>query len=303
MLSTLHRRMGDEAGVAGVAGGNPAGNANRAWGRVLGGNTTVTQTGTTSPESRTSMSGIQAGVDVFTNDRWNAGVYVGRLRSDADVRGVYGLNLTSAYAGGLRADTTYLGGYATYANQNGLYVDTVLQYGIQDITGRSASYFSSNADGKSITASVEVGQRFALSENWAIEPQAQLIYNRQKIDSTWIGGLTSVEQDTANAVIGRLGVRLAGDFATGMGRLQPYARVNLWHGFSGTDGTNFLSPAGTTRFDNRIGYTSVEVAGGATLNLTPTTSVYGELGTLMKAGGQSTVKSSLQGSVGMKVRF
>lgn len=302
MLSTLHRRMGDETDVAAVPGGNPAVNAKRAWGRVVGGSTTVTQSGATSPESRTDLSGIQAGVDVFANDRWNAGVYVGRLRSDAEVRGVYGLNLASGYAGGLRANTTYLGGYATYADQNGFYVDAVLQYGIQDIVGRSAN-LSSNIDGKSVTASVEVGKRLPLSASWAIEPQAQLIYNRQKIDSTWVGGLTSVEHDTTSAVIGRLGVRVTGDFATGAGRLQPYARVNLWHGFNGTDSTNFLSPAGTTRFDNRIGYTTVEVAAGATLNLTPTTSVYGELGSLMKAGGQSRVKSSLQGSVGVKVRF
>lgn len=299
MLSTLHRRVGDENNF----GSNAAPNTNRAWGRLIGGNTTVTQSGVTAPESRTSTGGFQTGVDLFANDQWNAGLYVGKLRSDSDVRGVYGLNFTSAYAGNLRADTTYLGGYATWANKDGLYVDTVLQYGIQDITGQSTNFFRTTADGKSLTASVEVGQRFAVSSNWAIEPQAQLIYNRQNVDGTWIGGLTTVQQDTANAVIGRLGVRMTGDFTTGIGRLQPYGRVNLWHGFKGTDSTSFVTPATVTSLDNQIGYTSVEVAAGATLALTPTTSLYGELGTLFKAGGQAKVKSSVQGSVGVKVRF
>ena len=115
--------------------------------------------------------------------------------------------------------------------------------------------------------------------------------------------MTTVDQDAANAVIGRLGVRMTGDFTTSMGRFQPYARVNLWHGFSGTDTTSFLSPAAVTNLDNRIGYTSVEVAAGATLALTPTTSVYGEVGSLFKAGGQAKVKSSVQGSVCVKLRF
>ncbi|RYF31216.1 MAG: autotransporter domain-containing protein [Comamonadaceae bacterium] len=98
-------------------------------------------------------------------------------------------------------------------------------------------------------------------------------------------------------------MRMTGDFSTSMGRFQPYARVNLWHGFSGTDRTGFLSPAAVTNFENRIGYTSVEVAAGATLALTPTTSIYGEIGSLAKAGGQSKVKSSIQGSLGVKLRF
>ncbi|RYY69933.1 MAG: autotransporter outer membrane beta-barrel domain-containing protein, partial [Comamonadaceae bacterium] len=299
MLSTLHRRVGDESTFS----SNAVANTTRAWGRVIGGNTTVTQTGTTSPESRTSMGGFQTGVDLYADTNWNAGLYVGKLRSDADVRGVYGLGIGSAYAGRLRADTTYLGGYATYANANGLYVDTVLQYGIQDITGLSSNASASSADGKSLTASVEAGQRFPMGANWSLEPQAQLIYNRQNLGGNWIGGLTTVDQDTANAVIGRLGVRMTGDFTTSVGRLQPYARVNLWHGFSGTDTTSFQSPAAITNFDNRIGYTSVEVAAGATLALTPTTSIYGEVGSLAKAGGQSKVKSSVQGSVGVKLRF
>lgn len=300
MLSTLHRRVGDD-GVAGAAG---ASDGRRAWGRVIGGNTTVTQSGTTTPTSRTRIGGFQTGVDLFANDRWNAGLYVGKLRSDARVEGVYGLSLSSRYAGSLRSDTAYLGAYATYANPQGQYADFVLQYGRHDLSGTSANQVASRSDGKSLTASAEIGQRFAMGNGWGIEPQAQLIVNRQRLNDLRIGGLTTVALDTANAVVGRLGVRVTGDFTTGIGRLQPYGRLNLWHGFGGTDQTTFIGGAGSTAFDNRIGYTSVEVAAGATLSLTTTTSLYGELGSLTQTGrSQSKVKSSVQGSVGVKLRF
>ena len=302
MLSNLHRRVGDEATVSGES---PAvRNTTRAWGRVIGGHTTITHGGTTAPESRTSIGGFQTGVDLFADDRWNAGLYFGKLRSDASVRGVYGLNSYLAYAGNLRADTHYLGGYATYANAAGMYVDTVLQYGIQNLNATSVNGQHTNSDGKSLTASVEVGQSIPMTSDWALEPQAQLIFNRQNLDDTQIAGLTTVHRDTANAVIGRLGVRATGDFATRAGLLRPYARLNLWHGFRGTDRTTFAGGAGSTTFDHRKGYTSVEVAAGATLALTATTSVYGEVGSLRQlGGGGQRVKSSMQGSLGVKLRF
>ncbi|RYZ07902.1 MAG: hypothetical protein EOO24_10705, partial [Comamonadaceae bacterium] len=71
MLSTLHRRVGDES-TFGNGSSAAVANTNRAWGRILGGNTTVTQNGTTSPESRTSFGGFQTGVDLFANPEWNA---------------------------------------------------------------------------------------------------------------------------------------------------------------------------------------------------------------------------------------
>ena len=303
MLSNLHRRVGDEGRPIDAAAGW-GGAHRRVWARGLGGATTVAQDGTTAPESRISMAGLQAGVDMFANDTWNAGVYAGQLRSDARVSGTYGLNLfTAAYAGSLRADSMYLGGYATYANPQGQYADFVLQYGRHDITGTAAGRGAVDTDATSLTASAELGQRFALGSHWGIEPQVQLIYNRQRMDRAQISG-ANVLQDPAHALIGRVGVRVTGDFMIGAGRLQPYARLNLWHGFKGTDRTSFIGPAGAATIGNGIGYTSTELAAGFTLALTQSTSVYGEAGKLFHTGGgQAQVKSSVQGALGVRVRF
>jgi autotransporter-associated beta strand protein len=303
MLSNLHRRMGDE--TASLAPAGDGGSASRrGWARVIDGTSTIEQSGVTAPESNSSMQGLQAGVDLFANGNWNAGLYAGQLRSDARVDGFYGLSFFSrGYAGQLRADTTYLGGYATYANPQGQYADFVLQYGHHDVTGTPVLGISYDSSGHSVTASAEAGQRFALGNGWGIEPQAQLIVNQQSLGRTLIAGAL-VAQDPATAVIGRLGVRIGGDFTTGMGRLLPYARLNVWHGFSGTDTTSFVGPAAATPIAQGIGYTSTEAALGFTLDLTPSTSLYGEVGKLFHSGGSATaVSASVQGSLGLKVKF
>ena len=58
-----------------------------------------------------------------------------------------------------------------------------------------------------------------------------------------------------------------------------------------------------SRIASASGYTSAELAGGFTLAVTRATSVYGEVGRLFSTGGDARVKSSVQGSVGLKVRW
>lgn len=310
MLGNLHRRMGDEANGAavpasGLTGDSGWGSGNRrAWGRVFGGTTTIAQTGTVGTDTRASTTGFQTGVDLFANDRWNAGVYVGALRSDANVNGNFGLGGLSGYAGSFRADSQYLAGYATYQIPQGMYADFVLQYGRQDVTADALFKPSAKTKGDSLLASAEVGQRFAIGNGWAIEPQAQLVYHRLNLDNTGITGATNVQLDPANAVLGRIGVRFAGDMMTSLGRFQPYARVNLWHGFGGTDSATFVGPAGAATISSRVGYTSTELAVGATLSVTKAVSLYGEVGKLFNTGGSDArVKTSVQGSLGVKFAF
>ena len=98
-------------------------------------------------------------------------------------------------------------------------------------------------------------------------------------------------------------MRVKGDFATGAGRLQPYARVNLYRAGAGADIAEFVGPAGSTRFASASGYSAAEVAGGFTLALTQAASLYGELGRVFALGGDARVKSSVQGSAGVKLRW
>lgn len=309
MLGNLHRRVGDEPGTAAADTPTPASASTdstverqprRAWARAVYTDLDIRQDGVLAPQSDGHLSGLQAGVDLWTLPQWQLGLYLGYLEGGADVsgnaRGVVGR------VGYNDLQSRYVGGYATWRDTQARYADAVLQwgdhrYGVHPDT-------AANASGKanSLTASLEVGQSFPLSGTWRIEPQAQLIYQKGDFDDVGIAG-AKVSQSPHSGWIGRLGVRAQGDMGTSAGRLQPYGRFNLYYASSGSDVLGFINPAAVTSLASAAGYTTAELAAGATLALSPAVSVYGELGRLFDIGGDARVKSSIQGSLGMKIRW
>jgi outer membrane autotransporter protein len=307
MLSNLHRRMGDEAPAAaasdsssGSGGQAPDESTRRAWARAVYADLGMEQSGIAQAQTDGQVSGLQAGSDLLVKGNWRAGVYVGYLDGDANVTGnAHGL---TGRVGGNNLQSRYLGAYATWMDANGLYVDSVLQGGSQRYSVRPDVNPQVSGKASSFTASVETGKAFALDGRWSIEPQAQLAWQHSRIDDVFLAGARA-QQDPGNAWIARLGLRVKSDFATAAGRLLPYARVNLYHASVGDDVATFIGPAGATAIASAGSYSAGEIAAGATLSLTPATSLYGELGHLWSIGGDATVKSSVQASLGLKVRW
>jgi len=299
MLGNLHRRVGDEsAPTAAAAGSGDAGR--QAWARAVYTDLDIHQDGVADAASKGHVSGLQAGTDLFAAGNWRGGVYVGYLDGGADVSG--NARGTIGRVGSNDLQSRYLGGYATWMDGSGWYADAVVQGGSHRYTVRPDLNLSASGKADSLTASIETGKAFALTDRWTIEPQAQLAWQRSSFDTVLISG-AAVRQDADSGWIGRLGVRVKGDFATGAGRLQPYGRVNLYHAGSGTDVATFIAPAASTPIASATGYTSAEVAGGATLALSSSVTLYGEVGHLFDIGGSARVKSSVQGSVGVRMTW
>ncbi|MEJ8852896.1 autotransporter outer membrane beta-barrel domain-containing protein, partial [Variovorax rhizosphaerae] len=82
----------------------------------------------------------------------------------------------------------YLGAYATWMTSSGLYVDSVLQGGSQRFTIRPDINLGAGGKASSVAASVEVGKPFALSARWSLEPQAQIAWQRTRIDVMLLSG-------------------------------------------------------------------------------------------------------------------
>ena len=288
MLGNLNRRVGD------------SGPAREAWVRAVYTDLDIRQGGSVAPHSQGHVSGLQAGADLLSGNNWRAGIYVGSLDGGADVsgnaRGTYGR------VGSTDLQSRYLGGYATWRDASGWYVDAVLQAGSHRYSVRPDSSFTVSGKARSVSASIETGKSFALADGWSIEPQAQLIRQRTRFDEVSIAG-ARVHQDAEGGWIGRLGVRVKGDISTPAGRLQPYARVSVYRASSGADVATFIGTASSTRIASASGYTSTEVAGGFSLALTPVTTVFGEVGRTFGTGGDARVKSSVQGTVGLRVTW
>ena len=112
-----------------------------------------------------------------------------------------------------------------------------------------------------------------------------------------------MQQESGRSWLARVGVRVEGDISTSAGRLQPYARVNLYRTGGGNDAARFVTPAATTTIVSSNGSTSAEFAAGSTLGLSESTSLYGEVGKLWARGGDTRVKSQLNASAGLRVRW
>ncbi|MDP9990365.1 outer membrane autotransporter protein [Variovorax boronicumulans] len=300
MIGNLHQRIGDDDVKAGAAAST--GTERRAWGRVIATDIDIRQQGTVAPHSNGNARGFQAGTDLFATSNWRAGVYVGQLDGSVKVSGFSG-GIANLGVGSNDLQSQYLGAYGTWTADAGFYADAVLQAGRHRYTAAPLFAQRSAGKGDSLMASIEVGQAFAMGEGgWKIEPQLQLIHQHIGLDDVAISG-ARVRQDSDDGWIARVGVRLKGEIATSLGTLQPYGRFNIYKTSGGADVARFIGPGGTTDITGRTGSTVGELAGGLTLALNATTSLYGEVGKLWAAGGKTDVKTALQGSLGLRMKW
>lgn len=301
MLGNLRLRIGyDDAQQS--AAPSLAGGDRRAWGRFVSTDLDIQQGGPAAPSSQTQLHGFQTGTDLLASPNWRAGVYVGQLDGEAKVRGFAG-GVADVLVGTNDLRNRYAGLYGTWRSDGGLYADAVLQYGRLGYTPQQLSGAGANGKGRSLLASIELGQPLALgASGWQIEPQLQVVHHRQELDDGHIAGAL-VQQSPGNGWMMRAGVLFKGSVATGAGTLQPYGRFNVYHRSGGADVARFVTPAAAADVSSPTGGTSTELAAGATLALSQATSLYGELGKQWSSGGAAKVSSSVNGSLGVRVRW
>ncbi|MFP2513353.1 autotransporter-associated beta strand repeat-containing protein [Buttiauxella agrestis] len=305
VLGTLHQRVGDEQPwQAGV----PEDQDGRFWARYIVKSVDQKHDDPTQSQSSTNYNGMQMGLDLYQDDKWRAGLYTTFMDIDSSINGITGMSGGAAYNSTF---SSYLGGYGTWTDTNGFYVDNVLQYGYHSVDLKNMNDRETyNPDGNSFVASVEVGKPWQLwNSNWLIEPQAQLIYQYSDFDDVTLKdpARTKVSVEADGAVIGRLGVRLAADYDTDYGKVKPYIRVNYWQELSDGQDTvtyrNTANSAGATKIDANQRFQTTEAAVGATWAVTAEVQTYTEVGKTWDNGGDTQVDSDISASVGIKIRF
>ena len=290
MLGSRHQRVGDPSGSAG--------NGRRAWGRMLHVEPRIHQKGSAGAQSSGHLDGFQAGLDLYTASQAKAGVYIGQLKGDMQVRGLAS-GVAGKHVGFNRLQGRYLGLYASWQGDSGLYADTVVQWG-DHRSHLHAQESHAATKARSRLASLEVGQPFAIDSRWQIEPQAQLIYRHLSLDDTALTRAT-VKHKTPSDWTLRLGARIKGSLVTSAGVLQPYGSVNIYRTSNTNDVARFVTPAVTTDIKTPGGHTSTALAVGANLQVNQRTSFYGELSQHWATGGNTRVRSGAQAAVGMKL--
>lgn len=172
-----------------------------------------------------------------------------RNRFQAGLMGAYGRNEVHASAkqlytnNGIKRTATGtvngygVGVYATWFGDQdkvtGPYVDFWGMYGRYTNKVKGNLLKEEKYDSKGWTFSVEGGYAFVVHENekrqWMIEPQAQLVYNKYKMDNLVEANGTSVDSSDANSWISRLGLRVSSRNTLNRHGVLPFAEINWWH--------------------------------------------------------------------------
>lgn len=295
-LGSFHDRQGDQQLLASDEGRQAS------WGRMFGESTRQRLRGDANPQFDGNIHGLQLGHDFLagtdaSGGRHRIGVLGGYTRASGDTSGVAG-GATNAATGRLSVEGYSLGAYWTRVAESGWYSDAVLMATRFKTEAQSTLGRGGRPHGKTITASLEAGHPFALSDNVSLQPQVQLIWQRSSVDD-FDDGLSTVRFQRDNAVTGRLGARLEGRFNAASGSWNPYLKANLWHTFRGTNAL-FFGP--TDQVGNRRTASALEMGAGVVGQVNRTVAVYGGLA-YTRAIGNDGEQSGMQGQVGMRIRW
>lgn len=294
-LGTFHDRQGDqrlltETGALGAG-----------WGRVYGKNLEQTWAGTVTPRLDGSLNGFQVGNDLFSSQlaggqTQRSGFFIGHSRLQGDVDG-FNQGFEGKRSGNVELKGDNLGAYWTLTDPAGAYLDIVAMYTWLNGDNRSESGLKIDNDGHVTTLSAEVGYPVAVSGNWVVEPQAQAIYQKVKLDSQ-DDGISHVSFDSDSAWTGRVGARLKGRYEVSGRPLEPYLRANIWHTFTGTDTVTFDH---VDQIETQQRTSSADLGIGMVLSVAASVSVYAGL------DYTSNIDSNQQrgrfGNVGVRVKW
>lgn len=271
-LGTFHQRQGDQQWL------DAAATPPSSWGQAYGGTLRQQWNGTVTPTLDGDLYGFKVGQDVYARStadgyRQHAGLYLGHSRLGGDVRG-FALGREGSPVGNLELEGDSLGAYWALVGPTQGYIDAVMQYTHLDGRARSNRGDRLAIDGHAWACSLEGGYPLALSAQWTVEPQAQLIAQRVSLGSA-SDRASRVSLDAQVEWLGRLGLRLEGMFAASdWALLQPFAQVNLWHADGGADTLTFN---GVDRIDTVYRYTALQLEGGLAARLGTALSLHASL--------------------------
>lgn len=204
-----------------------------------------------------TYTGTQLGIDKnidIQDGRLLVGIMAGFTRTNPNYR--EGDGTGKNYTAGL---------YATYLNDNGIYVDNVLKYNsmhnqfnVKDTVG---STVKGTGKTQGIMLSTEVGKRFWLEskqQGFYLEPQAQLSYGYQNGDTVHASNGLKVGLSHYNSTLGRIS-GIAGYQIQGQNPINIYVKTGLVREMSGGASYRFNNGEKNNHtfrsswFDNGIG--------------------------------------------------
>ncbi|ROO12038.1 autotransporter outer membrane beta-barrel domain-containing protein [Pseudomonas fluorescens] len=273
-----------------------------AWDELYGRSARQAQTDVLSSGYATPGSGDFKGPAVLTlqsgSHTQTIGLIGGVNQIQANGNGV----LTSRALADPNSDTLNLqgqslGAYYSLSGAQGWHVDLSASGGRVSGFSRNGQGARQATEGSAMTFSVEGGFPIGLSDNWVVEPQAQLINQRITLDTPYAGSGNASSSDLT-AWSGRVGARLKGSYDLNGLPVEPYVRTNLWHTvYTG----NTVTLDQVDKISSSRKSSTVELGLGLVARVTPAVSLY------VSADYSSDVDDNdlngIIGSLGVRMRW
>ncbi|MFC2742771.1 autotransporter outer membrane beta-barrel domain-containing protein [Selenomonas artemidis] len=213
---------------------------------------------------------VQVGHDLQVSPQWRVGLAASYMKGSAGFANGSG-----------KSKEGNLGIYGTWTGKSGDYVDLIAKVGR---LGTEYSVYNTSGDivrgdchTWAETISAEYGKRIKYKGGNFIEPQAELIYTHlngvdYKASLNGAANALSIRQGAMNSLIGRIGIGVGQETA----RSTVFAKLSLYHEFSGDMKTTFSDSVNTNRASQEFKDTWVGAQIGGTLKLSDKCSVYGD---------------------------
>lgn len=276
------------------------------WARTFGKN--QKQDGKQRLNLDTDIYGFQVGHDFSVkqfddNSKNLLGAYISYSRANTDFSDQYhadnGIISKDKRTGKGTSDNISLGLTNTYLSGSGRYLDLVgqLSYLHNKYTARNSDNPDSQ-DGWGVALSAEIGQFVPFSSSdWALEPQAQLVYQYLNLDS-FTDGIRYINQNNQDGLRGRIGLKLSYNPTSKAGqRKSVYAISNIWHDFIKPDSVNI----GHDRIHENFNSTWGGIGVGIQLLLAQNSKIYGDIRYEYDFGGSKN--QSFNGNIGFKLNW
>ncbi len=301
-MPTLEQRIGQRQWAGAASGGGT-------WLRTTGNWTNVTQGSSSAAASYEQAAlGLQVGYDLAPiagpGGEWVLGVTGQFGQVNTDVSNAFGV-------GEIDSEGYGIGATATWYGNSGTYVDLQGQVNWIDSSFATAGG-AALRDGVSSTAyalSAEVGHRFAVSENAALIPQAQLTWGQIDGASFTDAQGNAVSWGSHSSLIGRIGLAYeysraalsdgSGDGTANSPEHKFYVIGNLLQDFSNSSSVN-LNASNLTA---RNSATWAEVGIGGSLNWNDNTTLYTEANFSTDLGSGAGSNEALSISAGFRLQF
>lgn len=235
-------------------------------------------------------------------DRWHIGAMAGyansQNRTQSSVSDYHSRGQVTGYSVGL-----YGTWYANNIDRSGAYVDTWMLYNWFDNKVMGQDQAAEKYKSKGITASVEAGYSFRLSESahqsYWLQPKAQVVWMGVQADDNREANGTLVKDDTAGNLLTRMGVKayINGHNAIDNDKsreFQPFVEANWIHNTQPAS-VKMDDVSSDMRGTKNIGELKVGIEG----QITPRLNVWGNVA--QQVGDQGY--SNTQGLLGVKYSF